>query len=704
MKINKRIFIDILPIAYLIFAFLSIHNINNIYFYIFSSFATLCFLCKKQLKLSFSIFATMILLMPLWLFYNNIFYEKILNYSLLSDVLTSFSLALIFTFINSKQITLNKEKTICIIMPIFAICFYKYYAYENLVYWTSILIMITCGYKIFETEYAKFEKPKILIIMFLTYIIVLSYFIFDNLKINNTSKIAVLKSNWCDVSNIPNNASHEMDYYYAYSDFMNILKSYGDVEVITNKNIIEKNINYNVIILITPTEPINEKEVLRLSQFVNNGGRLILITDHTNLYGHLDAVQGLLSSFKVKMNDDALFNPKDYYAKAFLNTNSLSLNEIIMKTGGSIIPPFNAKVWAITKRIVSEKADYTKQNFFGSIQYSSDDSVGNFPIGITIKSGKGDFVIWNDSTIFSNFAISQKDNKKLLDYIVKNKIYTKSDNINIYKFMDIYSYANNTFLEAPPRHLPDDTHFSTLVANFTRYKLFPNFINKQNSSALIFTDYENFKNKFATISAKNIVITSAIPEVNIFGAKKYWFDNVKEQNNFCYSTDGENISTKYENKNILFAKNVLSDNELGTWWNTTMISPYKLEMINEFFNWLKYGNEIKIYRYPNIKCIKKGYLIKYDNNTEEYIQQFCKSDIINVGNEKIVYIGNRNWVFVVDKNIYLGNPELSDNQIENFGRKYTIKIAENKNNLVEQEKSTGCLLNKFKIGIKHPVP
>ena len=703
--INKsKLISNILPVLYMLFAFLSIHTINNFYFYVFSFLITFYFLYRGYIKLSCSIFLTTLFLMPTWLLFNNLFFEKVNHYTILSDVFTAFILSILFNSINSSRE--KKFNLFAASMMFMVFSFFKYYAYDSFLYWGSIIIIIICGLNFFHMQYTRMQNKNIQILLFCLYIFVLTMSLYNIFEEKNSSKIGILKSDWCNISNTPPKNNYEIKYYYAYSDFVNILNSYGVVQGINNQEIISQASQFNTIILITPTTPINSEQVKTLYNFVKNGGRLILITDHTNLYGHIDSVAGLVSAFGIKLNDDSVFNPNNYYENAILNTNSPKYKSIMMKTGNSIIPPPNARVWAITHKLISEKADYTKENFFSEMLFSSDDNVGSFPIGITVKKGKGDFVIWNDSTLFSNFAINQKGNIELLDYIIKNKIYKSKDRKTNYKLIKILSDNHDTFWEAPPNMPPSDIHFSTLIANFTRVNLFPEFVQTLSNDTILFTTYENLQRNFYRINTNKIVIVDDIPSNNFLGVKKYDFDTKKVTNsndNFYYSVKGNSISLRYKYKNIVLAKNVLSDNELGTWWNITPISPYKKEMINQFLEWVQKNDEISIFKYPSFKCINKSYMVKYDNGKEDMWDTICMSKIIKSDNNNLVYLGKRKWAFVIDKNVYFGNPELSDNYLSTLNTKWTAKVA-NKKKIKKMQSNKGCPLNRFNIGTKHAIP
>ena len=164
--------------------------------------------------------------------------------------------------------------------------------------------------------------------------------------------------------------------------------------------------------------------------------------------------------------------------------------------------------------------------------------------------------------------------------------------------------------------------------------------------------------------------------------------------NFYYSQNGKDITIQYKDKNIMFAKNILSDNELGTWWNITPISPYKKEMIKRFFEWINNNNNIEVYKYPKLEKKNQGYLVKFDNGTLEYWDTIYTSKIINYDKNNIVYLGNRKWAFVIDSKTYFGNPEMSDNYLNTLDKKWNAKIINKKpqiNNVIQRN-----TINKYK--------
>lgn len=665
MNSLKRI--HFLFIIFIFLSFLSIHTFNEYYLYIYAVPFILYLFFKNYISSFIAVNIILITKMNIWLLYLNLFYEKVHQYTICSDIFTVITLS----FLTSLIIGLGKSHKIKIpyIYILCSLCFlYKYCPYNLFIYYCLIFLVVYFSYHVINISYDK-ELVKYKYYILILLILVYSCKFLSCFKHHNVNNIAILKSEWCDVSKIPSKDSYEMDYYYSYSNFFKILKTFGNTEIVEMNNLLKNIKKYELVILITPTKPISLEETTILKKYVYDGGRLVFISDHTNLYGHRDCCLTLFNEFKIKMNDDALFDSLDFNKKGILNLPDSKYNTIPMKTGNTIIPSVTSTVWAITPRIISEKADYTKQNFFGSFLFTPDDVVGNFPIGISTNYGKGQFVIWNDSTLFSNFAINQESIIDLLNYLILGKLkINKKHNIG-YKKIYIGTNDKKIYEEAPVNSLPYEGHFSTLLANFTRYGCFPIY-DKNFDSTIYFTTYKYFINHQDKIKSRKIVIIDDIPDKNIFRVKKYRITDTNDSNNYFYSQNGMYLTNIYKNKSIFFAKNIISDNEIGSWWNNTTISPYKKYIIKSFFDWLNKGIDIQMFSYPKTNKVNEVYKINYEDGSKDYLTITKKSIFFKNSEEKIIYIGDRKWVFVLKNNKILGCPEMVDDVKNLINMKY----------------------------------
>lgn len=291
----------------------------------------------------------------------------------------------------------------------------------------------------------------------------------------------------------------------------------------------------DVAIIITPTIPLEVQESKTLKEFVINGGRLVVIADHTDLYGHGKVINSFLKETGVSIEYNALFNAKDYYAKVQLP--SMQMYSVRPKTPCSLNITSLGYVWGWASNWISESADYTRPNFFGEFSWTADDLVGNWPTGGIVKYGKGEIVVWCDSTMFANFCIFQPDTLRLLGILIESgeilgilspygvwlliftiflilfeKLYKKLFQINIITYcslglvifsgtfylwdfnpetfylkdkrIDVYG-LKNLFDEPPPKSILKEDNLSSAYSHIARYGLYPLYMGKKPKKPVI---------------------------------------------------------------------------------------------------------------------------------------------------------------------------------------------------------------------------
>ena len=179
---------------------------------------------------------------------------------------------------------------------------------------------------------------------------------------------------------------------YSYSEFVHLINA----DTISNINEIDK---YNEIWIVTPTTPFSADELKKLKHWVFTGGNLIMVSDHTDLYGHARCVSQVAQLFGCVIHNSATFdkNDKQVFRNAFAQCCDI-------KTGtnmtGMVFPMLSAWMW-------EEDAYYANDNFFGPLAASGDDVYGDKILHGQISYGLGQVNFLQDSTIFSNFAVYQ---------------------------------------------------------------------------------------------------------------------------------------------------------------------------------------------------------------------------------------------------------------------------------------------------------
>lgn len=164
------------------------------------------------------------------------------------------------------------------------------------------------------------------------------------------------------------------------------------------------------LIIITPTTPFSPQTIQSIRKWTYGGGRLIIIADHTNLFGHQTVLQKLTDQFGIGLRPDALFETE---------TNGGIYGNILSEFAGltpcsiskGVIPRLKMAAW-------SENPDYTASSFFGELDPTNDDRFGHYPILGSKRYGLGEVSVFTDSTFFANFAINRWSSQTLLSSLL----------------------------------------------------------------------------------------------------------------------------------------------------------------------------------------------------------------------------------------------------------------------------------------------
>lgn len=171
---------------------------------------------------------------------------------------------------------------------------------------------------------------------------------------------------------------------------------------------------YQVIVIKTPAKDYTVDEIERLATYVHRGGGLLLIGDHTNLFGHTARLNAVAAPYGLSFRVDAAYAwqapeaPYVHMPSALVGSDLLlqGLPPLTILTAASIV---DRTVWGLpfvrTTALASEGPDYSHKDYFGPLQLSPDDISGPLALAVATPYGRGKVVAWGDSTIWSNFSM-----------------------------------------------------------------------------------------------------------------------------------------------------------------------------------------------------------------------------------------------------------------------------------------------------------
>jgi len=174
--------------------------------------------------------------------------------------------------------------------------------------------------------------------------------------------------------------------------------------------------NYDILILKCPTESYTMQEIQSIKQFVDNGGGLYLIGDHTNVFGMNTFLNQVSEEFGIRFKNDATYelgtgDLTTYHSPRFFAHPVIRhVTQFEFMTSCTLEPTsFFASVRMeniiIGNRIISEPGTYSTENFFRESVSSPDSEYGYLLQVAAMKYGRGRVVAFTDSTVFSSFCM-----------------------------------------------------------------------------------------------------------------------------------------------------------------------------------------------------------------------------------------------------------------------------------------------------------
>lgn len=169
--------------------------------------------------------------------------------------------------------------------------------------------------------------------------------------------------------------------------------------------------NYDILVLKVPTSPYAPEEIDAVYDWVEDGGGLILIGEHTNVFGYATFLNPVATRFGQRFISDIVYD---------LTTGDLNLHHIPkllphpvaqnMPTflfGGpcSMYGDLSARSIITGLELKTLPADYTQRNFFPERTGHTGYRFGMFLLSMSTRCGKGRIVSFTDSTLWSNFFV-----------------------------------------------------------------------------------------------------------------------------------------------------------------------------------------------------------------------------------------------------------------------------------------------------------
>lgn len=228
---------------------------------------------------------------------------------------------------------------------------------------------------------------------------------------------------WEPTAGILDTNSYGRNTTYNYVLLAEWLKQHYKVRIVRKP--FPDSITCQVLIVKLPTIRFTESEIAAVKQYVQRGGTLIVIGDHTNLFGSQKVANELLSPMGVWLRDDAVipFQGREYSHKfRWWNSSFVfrGISDLNFQTSCTIAASaLRAEPLMLATSAVAEAAEYSNDRFFGDLTVSPDDRREPLCPCLLSPFGKGLVIIFGDSTVWSSFSFFTPPYKELLDRLIQ---------------------------------------------------------------------------------------------------------------------------------------------------------------------------------------------------------------------------------------------------------------------------------------------
>ncbi len=168
---------------------------------------------------------------------------------------------------------------------------------------------------------------------------------------------------------------------------------------------------YDVLIIKTPTAPFDPAEIDAIDAWVQAGGGLFLIGDHTNVFGTSSYLNPLARRFGLRFRYDSTYDLPTLRVTLYERPDLLAhptvlrMPPFLFATSCTLEAPLLAENVMVGYGLRALPVDYSSRVFFPNKEKERDYPFGLFLQSAAVRHGRGRVVAFTDSTVFSNFTM-----------------------------------------------------------------------------------------------------------------------------------------------------------------------------------------------------------------------------------------------------------------------------------------------------------
>lgn len=278
----------------------------------------------------------------------------------------------------------------------------------------STVLILTFGTTVAEQSRVFRLEPRSLFLIALGMTIVIASCRMDLMGSRRPLRVVVDNGHgsWEPIDEPMNESDFGRRSSYTYSNMVELLSHYGEVTINEGGLTADTLRGCSVLILKTPSKPFAAGEITAVRDFVRDGGGLLVLGDHTNLFGMNTYLNEVLSEFGIQFENNDTW---DMWTGGFARwdrrwTDLTPLSATMpthmrLETSCSVTSSPLANDLVVCRSMAAEPADWSNPGFFGNLTYDSSKPYGSFAIAISKSFYKGRVLAFGDSTLFSGFSI-----------------------------------------------------------------------------------------------------------------------------------------------------------------------------------------------------------------------------------------------------------------------------------------------------------
>lgn len=168
---------------------------------------------------------------------------------------------------------------------------------------------------------------------------------------------------------------------------------------------------YDILIIKTPTAPFAPEELDAIEAWVQAGGGLFLIGDHTNVFGTSSYLNPLARRFGLRFRYDSTYDLATLRVTLYEHPDLLAhpavmeMPPFLFATSCTLAAPLLADNVMVGYGLRALPVDYSKRVFFPDKERERDYPFGLFLQAAAVHHGRGRVMAFTDSTVFSNFTM-----------------------------------------------------------------------------------------------------------------------------------------------------------------------------------------------------------------------------------------------------------------------------------------------------------